>query len=94
MQKSRRLRTVIETTEFLTQKAKFNLSAQRLDEVLFGVTWALARHPEYFSQVLPKSDIRLIKTDSILDVPAFRIFFTFNSNEVRLLWIEAIEVTS
>ena len=86
----RTLRTVIETQDFSTQKEKLAIDAKCLDEVLFGVTWALARNPEIFPVVLTHHQIRVIKTDRTKTIKALRIFFSFNANEVKLLWLEEI----
>jgi hypothetical protein len=85
-----KLRTVIETRVFLGQKSELSPAVERLDEVLFGVTWALARNPERFPLVLQDPDIRVVKTDRVKEIPALRIFFSSNANEVKLLWLEEL----
>jgi hypothetical protein len=84
------LRTVSETRNFSTQKEKLKIDAKCLDEVLFGVTWALARKPEIFPVVLKPHKISVIKTDRTKTIPALRIFFSFDENEVKMLWLEEI----
>ena len=63
---------------------------ERLDEILFGVTWALARAPESFLNV-PETDLYLAKTDAgppRSGIPGLYIWFKFDDEEVRLLSIE------
>lgn len=84
------LRTVIETKVFLDQKSKLQPDIKRFDEILFGVTWALARDPERFPLVLDNQHIRVIKTDKTKEIPAIRIFFSSSENEVKLLWLEEV----
>lgn len=86
------LREVIETKEFSEQLKSFgNPGIKRLDDVLFGVNWALSKNAETFPKVMNDPDISIIKTQSAKDLPSFRIYFKFDDNAVHLLWIEAIE---
>ena len=85
------IRTVSETKDFSSQKEKLKIDARCLDEVLFGVTWALARKPEIFPVVVLKPHkISVIKTDRTKTIPALRIFFSFDENKVKMLWLEEI----
>ena len=62
-------------------------SAKRLDEVLNGITWALSRRPESFPKV-EGLDLYVAKTEDAPDAPALRVWFTFDDEVVRLLYIE------
>ena len=83
-----RARQIIEESEFKEEKIRISRSVKRLVEILFGITWALARKPESFDKVAGL-DLYLAKTDSIPpDIPALYIWFWFDDNEVHLLSIE------
>jgi hypothetical protein len=80
-------RQIIEEKQFEEEKKRIARSAKRLDEVLFGITWAIARKPESFSQV-PGLNLYLAKTDGLPGTPALYIWFTFNKDSATLLSIE------
>lgn len=85
------LRTVIEDKQFNEQKQKITPDVRRLDEILFGITWTVARGPEECPRVLENPDIRVIQTNRFMDIPRLRIFFTFDDKEVHLKWVEVLE---
>src|SRR5262249_44281879 len=81
-------RQIIEEDLFRDEKSRISRSVKRLDDILFGITWALARKPESFERVTGL-DLYLAKTDAVPpDIPAFYIWFWFNDEEVHLLSIE------
>lgn len=82
-------RTVREESTFSEEKERISRSAKRLDEVLSGVIWTLCRAPDSFQKV-SDLDLYLIKTDAAPGVPALRVWYTFNDNEVHLMFIEAV----
>jgi len=81
------LRTIREEPKYKEQLEALALSYERLDEILTGVYFTLARHPKIGIQI-PSTTLFLIKTDIYPDAPALRIFYTFNDAEVHLLAIE------
>jgi hypothetical protein len=83
------VRTVIETERFSTAFQALSLSYQRLDEVMVGLTHALCVKPEE-CPVITGTKLSLITTRAYGKVPALRIFFTFNDNEVLLQHVELI----
>jgi hypothetical protein len=82
-----RARTIREEKQFVEEKAKLKHTAKRLDEVLFGVTWALCRKPDSFPNV-PGTKLYLAKTDGTADTSGLFIWFTFDAEVVYLLSIE------
>ena len=81
-------RQIIEESEFKDEKIRMSRSVKRLDEILLGITWVLARKPESFDKVTGL-DLYLAKTEAIPpDIPALYIWFWFDDNEVHLLSIE------
>jgi hypothetical protein len=80
-------REIVEEDQFKEDKKKLKKhSPKRLDEVLDGVTWVLARRPESFSQI-PGTDVYMAKTDPF-GIPALYIWFTFDEDHVYLESIE------
>ncbi len=63
---------------------------KRLDELMLGLTFAIARSPEQFLRITGTS-VSIAKTDCYPNAPALRIFFTYNPYEVHLLWLEFME---
>jgi hypothetical protein len=82
-------RTIVETPEFKMQVAKLPHSVERLDEALWVVTWSLARTPECFDKT-EVNGVSVIKTDGYGEVPPMRVFYKYDENEVKLLWIEVV----
>jgi hypothetical protein len=80
-------REIREEQAFQDAKRKLQHSAKRIDEILFGVTWVIARKPESFPKV-PGLDLYVAKTDALLGAPALYIWFTFDSTTISLLLIE------
>ncbi len=82
-----KLRTVREEPKFLEQCQALAVSHKRLDDVLSGLYFSLARQPEIFPKV-PGTSLSLAKTAMYPDAPALRIFFTYSDTEVHLMAIE------
>ncbi|MHB1795288.1 MAG: hypothetical protein ACYCPO_09995 [Acidobacteriaceae bacterium] len=80
-------REIIEEKSFDAEKHRVAKSAKRLDEILSGIIWALSRKPESFSKV-PDLNLYVAKTEDAPDAPAVNIWFTFDDQTVRLLYIE------
>jgi hypothetical protein len=81
-------RQIIEEIQFQEEKIRIARSVKRLDDILFGVTWALARKPESFDRV-GTLGLYLAKTDVVPPaMPSLYIWFWFDDDEVHLLSIE------
>jgi hypothetical protein len=81
------MRDVKQGDLFLCQ-AKFLLgSISRLDEALEGIEWALSRDPERYA-LNNRTDMGVIHTRHVVDLPSYRILFAFDENVVEQLWIE------
>lgn len=83
-------RDIVHEPSFEAQRAKAGLSHKRLDEAMTGIDSALAMFPEHYPKI-PGTTFSLLKTKAFPNAPALRIFFTYNDNQVHLLWIELIE---
>src|ERR1700733_9962143 len=85
-----KLITIRQEPSFDEELAPLTTSHKRLDEVIFGATFSLAREPELCHKV-PGTAIRIYKTAVDPDAPSVRIFFTLTDDEVRLLHVEFCE---
>ena len=85
-----RLRDVIEESTFAEQASKITADIRRFDDAMEGIQWALAREPDIFPVVHEASNLRIAKTVAWGDLPSLRVFFTFDDNQTRLFWVEAI----
>ena len=65
---------------------------RRVDEALVAVTWAFNNNPHVYEVVGGMEDVRLLKTDSVADCPALRIWFRIDEEAERLelLYFESI----
>jgi hypothetical protein len=84
------LRTIREEHKYREQLDALAISHKRLDEVMIGVSFTMARNPEEFTKV-PGTNLSIARTDAYPDAPALRIFFTYNPYEVHLLFVEFAE---
>jgi hypothetical protein len=84
-------REVIERRQFQQEKGKLKHSEKRLDEMLDGIIWTLARLPESYPQI-PGTDLYLAKSDAVPGVAGLYIWFRYNENQVFLESIEAAPI--
>ncbi|HVX91307.1 MAG TPA: hypothetical protein VHC20_06855 [Candidatus Paceibacterota bacterium] len=86
------LRELIESHQFTQNLAAIG-DAERMDDVLTGVKWALASNPEAYDVVRGLVDIRLVKTRPFPGAPMLRIWFRIDEDghHVHLEDVEAIE---
>jgi hypothetical protein len=62
----------------------------RIEEVLAGIEYGLAKHPDLFEKV-PESNDRMVTTYFYPNAPAIRILFTYTATEVHLEAVEFAE---
>ena len=74
---------------FLNQITSLGIDSRRLEKALSGLDYSLGRRPEIFPQVpfTPFSRALLY----IDDLPPLRIFFTYDTNQVKLICVEFTE---
>jgi hypothetical protein len=81
-------RALVETPLYAEGKAALGLSCQRLDEILDGITMKIAVEPEFFPR-LPGTEARRARTQEFPpDIPSYRVWYTFDSQQVVLQLIE------
>ena len=83
------MREIVEEDSFKQSLADLGIKYKRFDEVMEGVTFALCERPELFPKVVG-THIRRIRIQECLGVPEADIWFTYNTETVRLLHIEAL----
>lgn len=83
-------RTIVESKLYAESKAGLPVTCERLDEILNGILWVLARKPDFFPRV-PGTIIHRAKTEKFPNLPVFRIWFTYDADEVCLQLIECAE---
>ena len=81
---------LVESELHIAQKQSIEPNAQRFDEQMIGVTWALAKNPRV-SQRVPDTRLYVLKTDEFPEAPRLRIWFKFDEIKVDLLSIELIQ---
>jgi hypothetical protein len=84
------LRTIIREHLFQRQLEGLALDHRRIDEVLAGIEYGLAKHPEMFKKI-PGSNDSMVTTYFYPDAPPIRILFTYNATEVHLEAVEFAE---
>ena len=84
------IRTIRQEPKFDEQLDGLGITCKRLDAILEGVGFALARAPESFERV-PGTLLSILKTAVHPGAPSLRVFFTYNEYEVHLLMIEFCE---
>ena len=84
------MRTIREETKYREQLDALAIDHKRLDDLMLGLMFALARSPEQFHKI-PGTSLSIAKTDVYPGAPALRIFFVYNPYEVHLLAVEFIE---
>lgn len=85
------MRTVREGLAYTEQCRTLKVDIRRLDEVLAGTVFAVAKAPDYFPEV-PDTDLRIVPVGQHFGIPALRIYYRWNpgSEYVDLEWIEEV----
>ena len=84
------IRTIIREHLFQQQLIALGIQHRRIDHVLAGIEYGLAKHPERFEKV-PGSRDCVVRTNFYPNAPPIRILFTYNATEVHLEAIEFAE---
>jgi hypothetical protein len=83
---------VVESDLFAAKRDMLNPDVKRLDEILEGITFNLARSPEQGFPVSPDRRVWFMKTvDWVRDLPQVRIWYRFDDATVELLTIEKVD---
>lgn len=84
---SRRVRDVIAEQTFEYTAGLLDLDMQSLDEWLEGLVFDIARMPELFPAMFTNNRGELLHAAVYSGEPALVVWFVFDSNSVRLLFI-------
>jgi hypothetical protein len=85
-----RPRTIIESEAFSSEKYFLCKDAEQLDDVLDGLTWALARGPELGWQVTPGIPLYAIGTLewTIHSIESMTVYYLYDDETVTLVSIK------
>lgn len=84
-------RDLRESAEFTEQLQKLGDWA-RLDDILLGLIYAIARHPSDFPAVDEKTNVRLAKSISFGNSPSLRLLFRIvDETVIELIAIAPVE---
>jgi hypothetical protein len=81
-------RGIVESPQYSQERDAIGPSVERLDEALVGVLWALSHDPEHFELIPGTRNLHRVLTDPFPDVPALRIWYSFDQQQVTLHSIE------
>ena len=84
------IRTVIMDHLFQQQLDGLGINHRRIDQVMSGIEYGLAKHPEMFAKI-PGTQDCMVTTYFYPNAPAIRILFTYTATEVHLLAAEFAE---
>jgi hypothetical protein len=84
------IRTIVRERLFDQQLEGLALDHPRIEEVLAGIEYGLAKHPDLFEKIPGGSDC-MVTTYFYHDAPAIRILFTYTATEVHLEAVEFAE---
>jgi hypothetical protein len=83
------LREIIEHEDFRRSVEELEIDPKRLDQVLFGITWTIARKPEFYPRVKGTASLRRVAIPPALHLPRLRLWFDHTDEQARLLKLEA-----
>jgi hypothetical protein len=84
------IRTIVREHLFDRQLEGLALDHPRIEEVLAGIEYGLAKHPDLFEKI-PGGNDCMVTTYFYHDAPAIRILFTYTATEVHLEAVEFAE---
>ena len=88
------VRTIVEEEQYVRQLQDIEGDSRRADELMFGITWMLARDAGMGWRVSKDSPVWILfsNTDNA-DIDSLTIYYTFDSERVHLLSIEKSDST-
>lgn len=79
-----RIREVVEEDRFQEERDDLSASVRRWDEVMFGVTYTLARAPEIGHETWVEG-VFALATDPFPDAPDLVVYYRYDDERVHLL---------
>jgi hypothetical protein len=76
---------IVESERFQQERDTISKDVERWDDVMRGVTWALAREPDEAGKKTVVEDIYALPTEAAPDVPATVIYYRVHAKQVELL---------
>ena len=84
------IRTIVRGHLFQRQLEGLALDHRRIEEVLAGIEYGLAKHPEVF-ETIPGTPDCMVTTYVYPDAPSIRILFRYTATTVHLEAVEFAE---
>jgi len=84
-------REIVDEQRLRAELSKCGVSPKKLDDVIAGLRSTIAARPEVFQREEQSGLSRIIIREFLPDIPAIRIWFTFDEAKV---YIEAVELLS
>lgn len=81
------LKNLEESPEFTKKRDKFFKDIKLYDEVVYGITFSIAKSPEFFPEI-KGTGIRIAKTYKINDIPGLTFYFKEYDEKIVLLDLE------
>lgn len=92
---SAKLRTIVEGKTFKIARAALGKSVKRVDEIIDGALFVIARNPEKFHAIAKTDGVRIVTTDPFPGAPRMRIYFRgIDESTCELLWIEEAPISA
>jgi hypothetical protein len=82
---------IVESERFGRERDEISKDVARWDEVMNGVTWALAREPETAGKRTVVEDVYGLPTEAAPGVPATVIYYRVHARQVELLSVRLVE---
>lgn len=79
-----KIREVVECDELKKELRRCGVSARKLDDLTEGLIFSLATRPEVFRREDNSGWSRIMVTEFPPDIPAIRIWFTFDAEKVYM----------
>jgi hypothetical protein len=86
-----KIREVVEPEQLKEELRRCGVSAKRLDNVTEGLIFSIATRPERFNSEDKTGWSRIMMNEFPPDIPAVRIWFTFDDDKV---YIERVDLLS
>ena len=77
-------REIVESDDFTKARKALELSAFRLDEILFAVGEVLTTRPTYFAFVRGSRTLRSLRTEAFGETPSYIILFRLEGKRIVL----------
>jgi len=86
-----KIREIVERDELKKELGRCGVSAKKLDDLMEGLEFSIAARPEVFQREEKSGWSRIMVKEFPPDIPAIRIWFTYDEERVQ---IERVDLLS